>query len=78
MQSLCCAYTNILLAFIRLCQRYVAIKEPLRRAYKQVVNMEFDTVCDNGEKCTKTRPGYKTTYRTVYRTTYKCASDLVE
>lgn len=57
----------------KLCRRYIAVREPHRRAYKQVVTMEYETICSNGQSCRKTRPGYKTIFRTVYRTAYRCA-----
>ena len=61
----------------RLCRRYIGVREPHRRAYKQMVDVEYETLCENGrDRCTKTRPGYKTVFRTVYKTTYKCATDL--
>jgi len=62
--------------FYRICRRYVGVREPHSRAYKQMVDVEYETLCENGRPgCTKTRPGYKTVFRTVYKTTYKCATD---
>lgn len=60
----------------KICRRYVGVREPHSRAYKQMVDVEYETLCENGRPgCTKTRPGYKTVFRTVYKTTYKCATD---
>ena len=64
--------------FSRICQRYIAVREPHRQAYKQVVNVEYETICSDGLSCKKTRPSYRTIFRTVYRTAYKCSSDLEE
>ena len=61
--------------FYRICRRYVGEREPHSRAYKQMVDVEYETLCENGHSCTKTRPGYKTVFRTVYKTTYKCATE---
>ena len=66
------------LFFSRICQRYIAVREPHRQAYKQVVNVEYETICSDGLSCKKTRPSYRTIFRTVYRTAYKCSSDLEE
>eukprot|EP00094_Tigriopus_californicus_P011122 TCALIF_10733-PA protein Name:"Similar to VWDE von Willebrand factor D and EGF domain-containing protein (Homo sapiens)" AED:0.03 eAED:0.03 QI:146/0.91/0.92/1/0.58/0.84/13/648/1007 len=57
----------------RICKNYVSVREPRRRLYQQVVDVAFDTICSNGQICTKSRPEYKTTFKTVYRTIYKCA-----
>jgi len=62
----------------KICQRYIAVREPHRQAYKQVVNVEYETICSDGLSCKKTRPSYRTIFRTVYRTAYKCSSDLEE
>ena len=61
--------------FCRICQRYIAVREPHRHSYKKVVDVNYDAICENGKICKKTRQEYQTIYRTVYRTTYKCASN---
>ena len=71
-------YYFMLSFFSRICQRYIAVREPHRQAYKQVVNVEYETICSDGQSCKKTRPSYRTIFRTVYRTAYKCSSDLEE
>ena len=66
---------TFLLLFFRICQRYIAVREPHRHSYKKVVDVNYDAICENGKVCKKTRQEYQTIYRTVYRTTYKCASN---
>jgi len=60
----------------KICQRYIAVREPHPKAYKQLVNVEYESICADGKSCKKMRPSYKTIFRTVYRTAYKCSSDL--
>ena len=66
---------TIFFFFCRICQRYIAVREPHRHSYKKVVDVNYDAICENGKICKKTRQEYQTIYRTVYRTTYKCASN---
>ena len=60
----------------RICQRYIAVREPHRHSYKKVVDINYDAICEDGKICKKTKQGYQTIYRIVYRTAYKCASDV--
>ena len=77
-ENMCCKLFYVFPLFSRICQRYIAVREPHRQAYKQVVNVEYETICSDGLSCKKTRPTYRTIFRTVYRTAYKCSSDLEE
>ena len=65
-----------LLPSFRVCNRYVAVREPHKRFYQQVVDVEYESVCGNGQPCVKTRPEYKTTFKTVFRTSYKCEEEV--
>ncbi len=61
--------------FSRICHRYVRVRAPRRRLYQRVVDVPYETVCEDGSKCTRTRQEYRTSHRTVYRTAYKCAEE---
>ena len=44
----------------RVCKHYIPVREPQRRVYQRVVEVEYEAVCaPDGRKCTKTRPEYR-------------------
>uniref|UniRef100_A0A0K2TMD2 EGF-like domain-containing protein n=1 Tax=Lepeophtheirus salmonis TaxID=72036 RepID=A0A0K2TMD2_LEPSM len=60
----------------RICLNYVATREPHHRILQKVVNIRYNTTCENGNACVKTRPEYRNFRKTIYRTVYKCADDI--
>ena len=62
--------------FHRVCDRYVSVVRPRKKAYKRVVEVEYDTICSNDKLCKKRRQEFKTFYKTVKKRVYVCDDDF--
>ena len=51
--------TFLRLSVCRVCRHYIPVRKPQRRVYRRVVEVEYEALCGDGSKCTKTRPEYR-------------------